>query len=109
MKKAFSAWIGGKLIQLMHTTMVPEQVKTMKIQAEVQVSRQGELRRHLQLWKRFRRLYFIVIVLDRNIVGKYIPYVGFFKLGEMISCKIFSTFLIMDLDIEFLKLQDPSN
>ncbi|GJU08518.1 hypothetical protein Tco_1124948 [Tanacetum coccineum] len=30
--------IGGKLIQLMHTTMVPNQVKTMKIQARVQVS-----------------------------------------------------------------------
>ncbi|GKA91720.1 putative reverse transcriptase domain-containing protein [Tanacetum coccineum] len=39
----------------------------MKIQAGVQVSRQGELRRHLQLWKCFGRLYFIVIVLDRNI------------------------------------------
>ncbi|GJR85891.1 hypothetical protein Tco_0209902 [Tanacetum coccineum] len=51
----------------MHTTMVPEQVKTIKIQAGVQVSRQEELRRHLQLWKCFRRLYFIVIVLDRNI------------------------------------------
>ncbi|GJU22336.1 hypothetical protein Tco_1155678 [Tanacetum coccineum] len=42
-----AAWIGGKLIQLMHTTMVPVQVKTMKIQARVQVSRPGELRRHL--------------------------------------------------------------
>ncbi|GJY88153.1 hypothetical protein Tco_0502781 [Tanacetum coccineum] len=39
----------------MHTTMVPVQVKTMKIQAGVQVSRPGELRRHLQLWKRFGR------------------------------------------------------
>ncbi|GJV68440.1 hypothetical protein Tco_1483949 [Tanacetum coccineum] len=29
----------GKLIQLMHITMVPEQVKTLKIQARVQVSR----------------------------------------------------------------------
>ncbi|GKE33221.1 hypothetical protein Tco_1452543 [Tanacetum coccineum] len=33
-----AAWIGGKLIQFMHTTMVPEQVKTMKIQAGIQVS-----------------------------------------------------------------------
>ncbi|GJX74948.1 zinc finger, CCHC-type containing protein [Tanacetum coccineum] len=57
----------GELIQLMHTTMVPEQVKTMKIQAGVQVSRQGELRRHLQLWKCFGRLYFIVIVLVRTL------------------------------------------
>ncbi|GKA27311.1 hypothetical protein Tco_0713479 [Tanacetum coccineum] len=44
-----AAWIGGKLIQLMHTTMVPVQVKTLKIQAGVQVSRPGELRRHLQI------------------------------------------------------------
>ncbi|GJU98494.1 hypothetical protein Tco_1327765 [Tanacetum coccineum] len=39
----------------------------MKIQAGVQVSRPGELRRHLQLWKCFGRLYFIEIVLVRNI------------------------------------------
>ncbi|GJT68599.1 hypothetical protein Tco_1020079 [Tanacetum coccineum] len=41
-KKAFQDMlhrIGGKLIQLMHTTMVPEQVKTQKIQVGVQVSR----------------------------------------------------------------------
>ncbi|GJV49875.1 hypothetical protein Tco_1440087 [Tanacetum coccineum] len=52
----------------MHTTMVPEQVKTMKIQAGIQVSRPGELKRQLQLWKRFGRLYLIVFVLVRNIV-----------------------------------------
>ncbi|GJT76734.1 hypothetical protein Tco_1043459 [Tanacetum coccineum] len=52
----------------MHTTMVPEQVKTMKIQAGIQVSRPGELKRQLQLWKRFGRLYSIVFVLVRNIV-----------------------------------------
>ncbi|GJT48261.1 hypothetical protein Tco_0974418 [Tanacetum coccineum] len=51
----------------MHTTMVPEQVKTMKIQAGIQVSRPGELKRQLQLWKRFGRLYSIVFVLVRNI------------------------------------------
>ncbi|GJX98400.1 retrovirus-related pol polyprotein from transposon TNT 1-94 [Tanacetum coccineum] len=56
-----AAWIGGKLIQLMHTTMVSVQVKTLKIQAGVQVSRPGELRRHLQLWKRFGRLYLCCI------------------------------------------------
>ncbi|GJZ89841.1 hypothetical protein Tco_0661768 [Tanacetum coccineum] len=39
----------------------------MKRQAGVQVSRPRELRRHLQLWKYFGRLYFLVIVLDRNI------------------------------------------
>ncbi|GJZ13968.1 hypothetical protein Tco_0549198 [Tanacetum coccineum] len=38
----------GILIQFMHTIMVPVQVKTMKIQAGVQVLRQGEnSRRHL--------------------------------------------------------------
>ncbi|GJY65595.1 hypothetical protein Tco_0467833 [Tanacetum coccineum] len=36
-----AAWIEEKLIQFMHTTMVPVQVKTMKIQSGVQVSRQG--------------------------------------------------------------------
>ncbi|GJW08709.1 hypothetical protein Tco_1571132 [Tanacetum coccineum] len=60
--------LGGKFIQIMHTTMVPVQVKILKIQAGVQVSRPGELRRHLRLWKRFRRHYFIVIVLVRSIL-----------------------------------------
>ncbi|GJV79952.1 hypothetical protein Tco_1515822 [Tanacetum coccineum] len=52
----------------MHITMVPEQVKTMKIQAGIQVSRPRELKRQLQLWKHFGRLYSIVFVLVRNIV-----------------------------------------
>nr|GEZ27347.1 retrovirus-related Pol polyprotein from transposon TNT 1-94 [Tanacetum cinerariifolium] len=52
----------------MHTAMVPEQVKTMKIQDEIQVSRPRELRKQLQLWKRFGRLHLIVFVLVRNIV-----------------------------------------
>ncbi|GJS06193.1 reverse transcriptase domain-containing protein [Tanacetum coccineum] len=56
-----AAWIGGKLIQFMHTTMVPVQVKTMKIQAGIQVSRPRELTRQLQLWKCFGRLYFCCI------------------------------------------------
>ncbi|GKA49999.1 hypothetical protein Tco_0743072 [Tanacetum coccineum] len=51
----------------MHTTMVPDQVKIMKIQAGVQVSRLGELGRHLQHWKCLGRLSFVVIILDRNI------------------------------------------
>ncbi|GKA54216.1 hypothetical protein Tco_0753165 [Tanacetum coccineum] len=55
----------------MHTTMVPEQVKTMKIQAGIQVSRPRELTRQLQLWKRFGRLYLIVFVLVRNIVKEF--------------------------------------
>ncbi|GJR88724.1 retrovirus-related pol polyprotein from transposon TNT 1-94 [Tanacetum coccineum] len=54
----------------MHTTMVPVQVKTMKIQAGIQVSRPRELTRQLQLWKRFGRLYLIVFVLVRNIDDK---------------------------------------
>nr|GEX42379.1 hypothetical protein [Tanacetum cinerariifolium] len=44
----------------MHTTMVSEQVKTMKIQAGTQVSRSEELRRHLQLWKRFESALFML-------------------------------------------------
>ncbi|GJZ92649.1 retrovirus-related pol polyprotein from transposon TNT 1-94 [Tanacetum coccineum] len=45
--------------------------KPNKIQAGVQVSRPGEFRRHLQLWKCFGRLYFVVIVLDRNIISEH--------------------------------------
>nr|GEW71002.1 integrase, catalytic region, zinc finger, CCHC-type, peptidase aspartic, catalytic [Tanacetum cinerariifolium] len=40
----------------------------MKIQVGIQVSRPKELRRQLQLWKRFGRLQLIVNVLERNIV-----------------------------------------
>ncbi|GJT01360.1 hypothetical protein Tco_0822529 [Tanacetum coccineum] len=39
----------------------------MKIQAGIQVSRPRELKRQIQLWKRFGRLYLIVFVLVRNI------------------------------------------
>ncbi|GKB22701.1 hypothetical protein Tco_0862102 [Tanacetum coccineum] len=63
-----AAWIGGKLIQLMHTTMVQEQVKTMKIQAGIQVLRRGELRRQLQLWKRFGRLYYVFKFFTCNTI-----------------------------------------
>nr|GEX68499.1 hypothetical protein [Tanacetum cinerariifolium] len=52
---------------LLHDSCV--QVKTMKIQAGIQVSRPRELRRQLQLWKRFGRLHLIVFVLVRNIVS----------------------------------------
>ncbi|GJW65843.1 hypothetical protein Tco_0117727 [Tanacetum coccineum] len=44
----------------------------MKIQAGIQVSRPGELKRQLQLWKRFGRLYSIVFVLVRNIVISFL-------------------------------------
>ncbi|GJS24294.1 hypothetical protein Tco_0452926 [Tanacetum coccineum] len=65
----------------MHTTMVPAQVKTLKIQARVQVSRPEELRRHLQHWKSFGRLYFVVFILVRNIQKKdVIQYPRFTKL-----------------------------
>nr|GEX90483.1 hypothetical protein [Tanacetum cinerariifolium] len=43
MKKAFQDMLhelGRKLIQLMHTAIVPEQVKTMKIQVGIQVQDQ---------------------------------------------------------------------
>ncbi|GJR59304.1 hypothetical protein Tco_1501466 [Tanacetum coccineum] len=53
----------------MHTTMVPEQVKTLKIQVGVQVSRPEELKRHLQHWKQFERLYYVLFVLVRKIVS----------------------------------------
>nr|GEV57046.1 putative ribonuclease H-like domain-containing protein [Tanacetum cinerariifolium] len=49
-----------------------EQVKTMKIQTGIQVSRPRDLRRQLQLWKRFGRLHLIIFVLVRNICKKQI-------------------------------------
>ncbi|GKC70412.1 hypothetical protein Tco_1116295 [Tanacetum coccineum] len=64
----------------MHTTMVPVQVKTMKIQAGVQVSRPGELRRHLQLWKRFGRLSFPDIWYLR------IPGVAIIEVACLLGC-----------------------
>ncbi|GJV27688.1 hypothetical protein Tco_1384136 [Tanacetum coccineum] len=41
-----AAWIRGKLIQLMHITVVPQQVKTLKIQAEAQNIKMDFLRLH---------------------------------------------------------------
>nr|GEW63407.1 hypothetical protein [Tanacetum cinerariifolium] len=70
-----AACIRGKLIQLMHTAMVPEQVKTIKIQAGIQVSRPRDLRRQLQLWKRFGRLHLLVLVLVRNIIVQLIRFI----------------------------------
>ncbi|GJX04305.1 hypothetical protein Tco_0190221, partial [Tanacetum coccineum] len=64
--------------------MVPVQVKTLKIQAGVQVSRPGELRRHLQLWKRFGRFIYVVFVPDRNIVSNSVcPHIG----GRLLALK----------------------
>ncbi|GJR81448.1 hypothetical protein Tco_0152233 [Tanacetum coccineum] len=57
----------GKNVYIRDLVDFDEQVKTMKIQAGVQGSRPKELRRQLQLWKRFGRLYLIVCVLVRNI------------------------------------------
>ncbi|GJT32108.1 hypothetical protein Tco_0922527 [Tanacetum coccineum] len=52
----------------MHTTMVPVQLKTLKIQVGVQVSRPGELRSHLQHWKRLGcHFIMLYLLLDRNI------------------------------------------
>ncbi|GJT85456.1 putative reverse transcriptase domain-containing protein [Tanacetum coccineum] len=77
----------------MHTTMVPEQVKTMKIQAGIQVLRRGELRRQLLLWKRFGRLYLIVFVLFRNIIVSFpdiwylrIPGVAIIEVACLLGC-----------------------
>ncbi|GJV88005.1 hypothetical protein Tco_1531943 [Tanacetum coccineum] len=55
----------------MHTTMVPVQLKTLKIQVGVQVSRPGELRSHLQHWKRLGcHFIMLYLLLDRNIEDK---------------------------------------
>ncbi|GJS43503.1 hypothetical protein Tco_0568546 [Tanacetum coccineum] len=81
----------------MHTTMVPEQVKTMKIQAGIQVSRRRKLRRQLQLWKRFRRLYLIVFVLVRNIFWKTVRRVSDTK--ETIRFKLDTQEITYTVDI----------
>nr|GEV70097.1 hypothetical protein [Tanacetum cinerariifolium] len=68
LKQAPRAWYDELLKFLTSKGFTKEQVKTMKIQAGIQVSRPKELRRQLQLWKRFGRLHLIVFVLVRNIV-----------------------------------------
>ncbi|GKB57734.1 hypothetical protein Tco_0913920 [Tanacetum coccineum] len=75
MKKAFQHMLHGlgQVNPIHATTMVPVEVKTMKIQAGVQVPRPEELRRHLQHWKRFGRLYFCCIWCSRH---GYIPRTG---------------------------------
>ncbi|GKB30027.1 retrovirus-related pol polyprotein from transposon TNT 1-94, partial [Tanacetum coccineum] len=69
MKKAFQDMlhVGGKLIQHMHITIVPEQVKTKRIQVGVQVMKTRRQRRHPQHYKHLGRLYFVIFVLVRNI------------------------------------------
>ncbi|GKG49920.1 hypothetical protein Tco_0518694, partial [Tanacetum coccineum] len=57
-----AAWIGRKLIQLMHTTMVPEQVKTNEIQAGVQVSRPEGTDDIFSIGNALEDIYFVVFV-----------------------------------------------
>ncbi|GJS63590.1 retrovirus-related pol polyprotein from transposon TNT 1-94 [Tanacetum coccineum] len=66
MKKAFQdmiAWIGGNEFNPTHTYYNgSRQSKTMEDpECGIQVLRRGELIRQLQLWKRFGRLYYVVI------------------------------------------------
>ncbi|GJR08364.1 hypothetical protein Tco_0791016 [Tanacetum coccineum] len=74
LKNCCMSW--GKLIQLMHTTMVPEQVKTMKIQAGVQVSRLEDkdvIFRHEALGCHL----LVVFVLDRTLLRDVAVYYHF--------------------------------
>ncbi|GJV50160.1 putative reverse transcriptase domain-containing protein [Tanacetum coccineum] len=61
------ALIKEKLIQLMHTTMVPEQVKTQEIQAGVQVLRLEDTYDIFSIGSALEDIYFVVFVLGRNI------------------------------------------
>ncbi|GJR78517.1 hypothetical protein Tco_0149302 [Tanacetum coccineum] len=72
----------GKLIQLMHTTMFPVQVKTLKIQAGVQVSRPGELRRHIQLWK---TLFVLYLYLIGTFCEEVLKFVSLWKKCEVVK------------------------
>ncbi|GJW47403.1 hypothetical protein Tco_0079049 [Tanacetum coccineum] len=69
----YSAYLRRIIADILH---VPPELKTLKIQAGVQVSRPEEVRRHLQHWKRFGRLYFVVYVLVRNIEFHYEAYMA---------------------------------
>ncbi|GKD84572.1 zf-CCHC domain-containing protein, partial [Tanacetum coccineum] len=71
MKKAFQD-IRRKLIQVMHTIMVPDQVKTQKIQAGVQVSRQEDTNVIFSIGSTMEDFILFVFVLVRNI-GNFPP------------------------------------
>ncbi|GKD40567.1 hypothetical protein Tco_1260774, partial [Tanacetum coccineum] len=51
----------------MHTTMVPEQVKTQEIQAGVQVSRLEDTYDIFSIGSALEDIYFVVFILGRNI------------------------------------------
>nr|GFB82967.1 hypothetical protein [Tanacetum cinerariifolium] len=51
----------------MHTTMVPEQVKTPEIQAGVQVSRLEDTDDILSIRSALEDVYFVVFIFGRNI------------------------------------------
>nr|GEW23723.1 hypothetical protein [Tanacetum cinerariifolium] len=76
----------------------------MKIQAGVQVSRPGELRRHLQLWKPFGRLYFAVNVLDRNI--EMIEFLVLTKQWHQCQLELHHVFLQPTTNSENLPIQE---
>ncbi|GJZ16770.1 ribonuclease H-like domain-containing protein [Tanacetum coccineum] len=65
-----AAWIEGMLIQLMQTTIVPEQVKTHEIQAGVQVSRLEDKDVIFSIGSALEDVILFVFVLDRNIIQR---------------------------------------
>ncbi|GJS60849.1 putative reverse transcriptase domain-containing protein [Tanacetum coccineum] len=91
----------------MHTTMVPEQVKTMKIQAGIQVSRPGELRRQLQLWKRFGRLYLIVFILVSNISRSSPTHLPTYSIIQALHKEIWDNWEMLMQGIRFILISKP--
>ncbi|GJU53535.1 hypothetical protein Tco_1227249 [Tanacetum coccineum] len=75
MKKAFQDMLHGlgKLIQLMHITVFPEQVKTLNIQAEVQVSRPEDKEVIFSIGSTLEDFICVVFVPVRNIASREPP------------------------------------
>nr|GEU69556.1 reverse transcriptase domain-containing protein [Tanacetum cinerariifolium] len=71
MKKAFKDMLHrlGEVIQLMHITVVPEQVKPLKIQAGVQVSIPEDTKVIFSTGSTLEDFIFVVFILVRNIVS----------------------------------------
>ncbi|GJT22725.1 hypothetical protein Tco_0892662 [Tanacetum coccineum] len=68
-----AAWTGGKLIQFMHTTMVPVQVKTMKIQDWSTSFKTRENSKDIfSFGSALEDFISVVFVPDRNIVSNFV-------------------------------------
>nr|GEX24697.1 zinc finger, CCHC-type [Tanacetum cinerariifolium] len=70
----------------MHTTMVPEQVKTQKIQAGVQVSRQEDTNVIFSIGSTMKDFILFVFVLVRNIGFRQKSEIKYFDIYVLVAC-----------------------